>query len=238
MPAGRPDQRRAAAFFDVDGTLVQTTIVHYYVYFRRKRMSHLWGRLWYGAYLLKCVYYLALDRIDRSRLNIAFYRSYAGLQADEIKGQAADCYRDVIRPRRFVEAAACVNEHRQAGRHIVLVSGSLDFLIEPLAAECGQASVVAASLVESDGRFTGHLKSAPLGDEEKARRVREFAVANEIDLSQSYAYGDSITDLPMLLTVGNPNAVNPDRALAAVAKARDWPLHRWTIEGPRGGNGR
>ena len=120
---------KTAAFFDVDGTLVKSTIVHYYIYFRRKLMSPLMGRLWYAAFLVKCGYFLVLDKINRSRLNIVFYRSYAGLPADEVKDRVPGCYRNVIKPRQFQQAAACVAEHREAGDEIVLVTGSIDFII-------------------------------------------------------------------------------------------------------------
>lgn len=219
----------AAAFFDVDGTLVQTTIVHYYVHFRRQRMSPFLGRLWYAAFLAKCVYYLVLDRIDRSRLNVVFYRNYAGLPAAQVKAQVRDCHRNVIKPRQFKEAAACVADHRNAGRMTVLVTGSIDFIIEPLAEDLAVDSVVAPSLVESNGRFSGELDGPPIGELEKAKRVRQFSEEHGIDLSASHAYGDSIADLPMLELVGHPHAVNPDRALAAVAAERGWPTHRWSI---------
>jgi FMN phosphatase YigB (HAD superfamily) len=91
----------SAAFFDVDGTLIKTTIVHYYAYFRRRRMSPAIGVLWQAGFALKCLYYLLLDMIDRERLNVVFYRSYAGLAVDEIRSLVADCHRDVIEPRRF-----------------------------------------------------------------------------------------------------------------------------------------
>ena len=91
--------------------------------------------------------------------------------------------------------------------------------------------MLACSLVESDGVFTGELGGPPIGEEEKVRQVRRYAEENGIDLSQSYAYGDSIADLPMLEAVGMPHAVNPDRALKAVARARGWPMHEWTVDG-------
>ena len=221
--------RKAAAFFDVDGTLVQSTIVHYYMYFRTRRMAPLIARLWRVVFLFKCGYYLLLDKISRSRLNIVFYRSYNGLPVEEIKAQVQDCYHEVIEPRRFEQAAVCLREHREAGHDIVLVSGSIDFIIGPLARELGVESVLAPALLEVDGRFTGELDGPPIGEQEKARCVRNFAEARGIDLSRSHAYGDSIADLPMLEVVGFPHAVNPDSALATIAKARGWPIHRWTV---------
>ena len=171
MPDAATPPRRSAAFFDVDGTLAATNIVHYYVYFRRHMMSPLWRPIWSAAYLARCIYYLILDKIDRSRLNVVFYRDYAGLPAEPIRARARDCYRDVIVPRRFVEAAACLDEQRAAGRLIVLVTGSIDFIIEPLAKELGIEHVLSPSLVESGGCFTGDLDGLPVGDGEKARRM-------------------------------------------------------------------
>jgi HAD superfamily hydrolase (TIGR01490 family) len=226
---------KTAAFFDVDGTLARTTIVHYYVYFRRRRMSPLSGRIWYALFLVKCLYYLLLDKIDRSRLNVVFYRSYAGLPAEPVKRLAAACYQDVLRPRQFDQAAACLAEHRAAGRSVVLVTGSLDFIIEPFAADLGVDAVVAPSLVESDGLFTGALNGPPIGNGEKARRIVQFAQEHGIDLARAHAYGDSIADLPMLECVGHAHVVNPDRRLAAVARRRGWRTHRWSIAGPSEG---
>lgn len=228
----------AAAFFDVDGTLVRSTIVHYYVYFRRRRLPGFLRELWYAAFLLKCVYFLVLDKIDRSRFNIAFYRSYRGLPATEIKALVGGCYDSVIKHRRYKEAKACIDEHRRAGQRIVLVTGSLDFIIAPLAEELAADAVIASSLVEVDGRFTGELDGSPIGQKEKARRVLEFARLHAIDLAQSHAYGDAIADLPMLETVKFPHVVNPDKALGEVARTRAWPVHHWTLSTPHGGDAR
>jgi fatty acyl-CoA reductase len=233
-PAGSTPHQ-AAAFFDVDGTLARTTIVHYYVYFKRKRMSPFWGRCWQTLYLLKCLYFLLLDKIDRSRLNRVFYRSYARLPVDRIKGQAQECHNFVIKPRQFDQAADCIAAHRSAGRRVVLVTGSIDFIVAPLAQELHVDDVLAARLVESNGRFTGELDGRPIVDEEKAVRVRRYAAENDIDLSRSYAYGDSISDLPMLAVVGLPQVVSPDGRLATVALQRGWPIHRWLPRGEDGG---
>lgn len=238
MASGATAPRRAAAFFDVDGTLVSTTIVHYYVYFRSRRLSPLWRRVWYAGFLAKCGYYLLLDKLDRSRMNVVFYRSYAGLPVAELQSQAVECHRDVIRPRCFAEGANEVVRQREEGRRVVLVTGSIDFIIAPLARELAVDHVLAASLRAANGRFTGELDGPPIGSEEKARRIRRFAEGHDIDLAASHAYGDSIADLPMLETVGHPHVVNADKALAAAAERRGWPAHRWATPLGSEGNGR
>lgn len=223
---------KEAAFFDVDGTITATTIVDYYAYFKRRRLGSVVGGAWYAAFLVKCLYYLVLDKIDRSRLNIIFYRSYAGWPVTEIMSHVDDCHRDVILPRRFVQALDCIVHHKSKGRQVIFVTGSIDFIMEPLARELKVDAVLAPSLLQSDGKFTGELDGPPIGQEEKARRVRSFAEQNQIDLERSYAYGDSIADLPMLELVGLPNAVNPDKSLKAVASSRGWPVHHWTVARP------
>lgn len=218
----------AAAFFDVDGTLVRSTIAHYYSYFRRSAMGALPGALWYYLFASKCLYYILLDRVNRNTLNVVFYRQYRGLAAAEIKSRARDCHRAMVRPRLFQQATGCIEEHRRAHRKIVLITGSLDFVMTPLAEELEVDHLIAASLVERDGFFTGELTTPPIAGLEKAERLRRYGEAYHVDLRQSHAYGDSIADLPMLESVGFPHAVNPDKSLERVALARGWPIHRWT----------
>lgn len=235
MSAQTPVRGSAAAFFDVDGTLCDTTIVHYFRYFMLRRLPWLRGRLWYAGLLAKCGYYLLLDKRDRRRFNAVFYQNYAGLPAGEIKAQVQGCYEDVIAPRVFPEAQAAVAEHRRAGRAVVLVTGSLDFVVAPLAKALGASEVLASQLVEGGGRFTGCLAGPPMGPQEKSRLARAFAERHGIELAQCHAYGDSMADLPMLEIVGFPHAVNADRGLSAIARSRGWPAHHWvtTVAGSR-----
>lgn len=230
-----PSSVRAAAFFDVDGTLVQSTIVHYYMFFRKHAMTPMYRWLWMTAFLGKCLYFHVLDKISRSKLNIVFYRGYGGMCVEDVKGRAGECHLSIIEPKIFKEALPCIAEHRANGHVPVLVTGSIDFIVAPLAGRLGIVHVVAPSLVERNGQFTGELNGPPVGEAEKARRVRRFAVEHGIDLAGSHAYGDSIADLPMLESVGHPHAVNPDRALGSVAAQRGWPIHRWSVARRRKG---
>lgn len=220
-----------AAFFDVDGTLVKSTIVHYYIYFRRRCMSPAMGRLWQSLYLAKCAGYLVMDRFDRNRLNILFYRDYRRLDEARITAMAEDCYRDVMVPRQFPSGLSAVASHRQSGHDLVLVTGSIGFIMAPLARALAVDHVISPRLLVKDGRFTGALDGPPLAGEEKAKRMRQYADQAGIDLSRSYAYADSIADLPMLRSVGFPTAVNPDRKLAAEAQRRNWPIEAWNTDG-------
>ena len=148
--------------------------------------------------------------------------------AETIRGQALECFEQVIRPHLFAQGSAKTREHIDAGREVVLVTGSIDFLMAPLAEHLGASHVEAPGLVTEGGRFTGALDGPPVGAEEKRRRVLAYAASVGIDMAGSFAYGDSIADLPMLEAVGHPVAINPDKALAAEAGRRGWPIERWT----------
>ena len=221
----------AAVFFDVDGTLVGRHIVHQFIYIRRQMLPRLLRPLWTGAFLAKTPYYLLLDKLSRTRLNVVFYRNYAGLPCDRVRSLADRCFEAVVRPHLFNEAHDCIAEHRGAGRRLVLVTGSLDFIMEPLAKHLGADACIAPSLVEEGDRFTGELDGPPVGSSEKATRIKAFALRESVDLAASYAYGDSIADLPMLHEVGHPNVVNPDKSLAATARRSGWPIHQWSCVG-------
>lgn len=230
-----------AAFFDVDGTIVSTHIVHQYVHVRKYLAHHYGGalrrlgyRLWLPVFHLRCLEYLYLDHVSRTRMNIAFYRNYAGLDCGRVRDAVADCFERVLKPNIFEQAVGCVGEHLREGRRVVLVTGSIDFLIDPLARYLeltvpgtGGVTLIARTLVESEGRFTGALDGPPIGEQEKAQEIRRYVSREGIDLSGSYAYGDSVADVPMLELVGFPVAVNADRGLLETAGARGWPCQSW-----------
>lgn len=218
-----------AAFFDIDGTLTKTTIVHYYVFFRKRRLPRLLRGPWTLYYLIRCLLFMLLDRVDRSLFNRVFYRSYRGMSVQTLQDEVSACYRQVVHPRYFKGAQDCVAGHREAGRSVVLVTGSIDFMVAPIAKALHADHVIASSLETIDGRCTGRLDGPPVGDQEKARRITELAQQYDLDLSRSYAYGDSRADLAMLECVGFPQAVNPDRILESIARDRGWPVHRWPV---------
>ena len=110
---------------------------------------------------------------------------------------------------------------------MVLVSGSVEAIVRPLADRLDVRDVLAPRLEAADGRLTGRLDRPPLAGNRKADAVREFARDNGVDLEASYAYADSLDDMPMLEVVGRPAAVNPDERLLGAALERGWDVYRW-----------
>jgi phosphoserine phosphatase len=105
---------------------------------------------------------------------------------------------------------------------VVIVSSSGEEVVGPIGAMLGADHVVATRMVVAEGKYTGEIELYAYGAE-KAAAVRQLAEDRGYDLAASYAYSDSVTDVPMLDAVGHPFAVNPDRALRRIAAERDWP---------------
>jgi putative phosphoserine phosphatase/1-acylglycerol-3-phosphate O-acyltransferase len=122
-------------------------------------------------------------------------------------------------------ARPLLDEHRKAGRPVVLATTTPYDLICPFAERLGFDDVIATRYQADDaGAYTGRLNGEFVWSIGKLRAVRAWATAQGVDLRESYAYSDSFYDVPLLGAVGHPFAVNPDPRLVAVALARRWPL--------------
>ncbi len=219
-----------AAFFDVDGTLMSTNITMYYVHVATRGYSPLRRLLWTLGVGPKALYYLLLDKMSRGAFNRVFYRNYRGLDAAHVRSLADEIFAAVMRPRLYPGALEAIAEHRARGERVVLVTGSVDFLMWPLARflDIDPSDVIAVELGEENGRFTGELTGPPLAAEEKARAAREHAARHGIDLAASSAYGDSGADIPLLEAVGHAVVVNPTQKLEQLARERDWRVVTWS----------
>jgi HAD superfamily hydrolase (TIGR01490 family) len=235
----RPDRKRrrkavekpgeVAAIFDVDGTLIGSNVVSYYAWLRMQEIPRPLRPFWLAAFMTKIPYYWGLDKISRTHFNRAFYKNYRGWEVDRAKHLGKASFSGFTLERIFPEALAELRSHKEAGHRVVLLSGALDFLLEPMKDLADD--VLSAKLQEEDGEFTGELSGAPVAGEARARMLASFARRRNLDLSKSYAYGDSISDLPMLEAVGNPVAVNPDKRLERAARENGWQVRRWSRNG-------
>jgi HAD superfamily hydrolase (TIGR01490 family) len=169
--------------------------------------------------------YLRAERRDRGEFLRSFYRRYRGASVEGVRRLMAGQVGELVLQRMSAAAIRRIREHRSAGHRTVLITGALDCFVQPLAPLFDE--IVATSLHERDGRYTGDLSEPPLVGEARAAWLRRSSLEQEWDLKHSYAYADSHSDLPMLRAVGHPVAVNPDVALYRVARKRRWPVEDW-----------
>jgi HAD superfamily hydrolase (TIGR01490 family) len=129
----------------------------------------------------------------------------------------------VLRPLVYAEPLRLVQQHRERGERVYIVSATLQEIVQDVADDLGFDGAIGSTCEIVDGIYTGRSVRAAHG-EGKAQAVRELAAAEGIDLSGSTAYSDSHTDVPFLEAVGHPVAVNPDKALRREARERGWPV--------------
>ena len=214
-----------AAIFDVDGTLLASNVVSHYAWLKLRELPAALRPLWAAAFIGRVPYYWILDKISRAHFNRAFYKNYEGWKPARARYLGAESFAGYTLERLYPEAIATLRAHKEAGHRVVLLSGALDFVLEPFKDLADD--VLSARLREENGAYTGELSGAPVAGEARARMLASFARRRNVDLSRSYAYADSISDLPMLEAVGIPVAVNPDARLRAAAKERGWQIKRW-----------
>lgn len=215
-----------AAFFDVDGTLTKTNVLLPLIWFQRANLPK-WRYILWKLRLMACVpLYLVADCIDRNLFVRLFYRTYKGLDANKVRHWHEENFAKTLQPLVLKDALAQVHQHQGQGHRIVLVTGGLDFVVTPLA-QWLQADILATSLRERDGKFTGQLEKLPMVGVTKAEVMRSYAHQNSLDLKVSFAYADSISDKPMLECVGHPIAVNPDSSLLKLAQRNGWQIVEW-----------
>jgi HAD superfamily hydrolase (TIGR01490 family) len=217
----------AVAFFDLDKTIIakSSTLAFTRPMFRAGLLS--------GTTLAKAgiaqAYYQAFgadhDQLERMREELSAMTK--GWDREEIEAVVTETVNEVVAPLVYAEALAIIEDHRGEGRRVVVISASPEEIVRPLCRYLGIDDVIATrAAVDEEGRYTGELELYAYG-EGKADAMRAMAEAEGIDLDESYAYSDSMTDLPMLEAVGHPVVVNPDSQLAAIAAERGWEVRHF-----------
>jgi HAD superfamily hydrolase (TIGR01490 family) len=224
----RQGQAGVLAVFDVDGTLVETNVVEYYLWMRLKSQPLEEWPAFLGQLLQQAPRWLYLERRSRADFQRSFYREYDGLDVERMRVLGREALDAVTLRRLYPEGVRRLREHKQAGHRVLLLTGALDVVVEPLA-ELLEVEVDCAHLLERDGRLTGDLRSPPPAGEARATLLEEYAAREGGDLSESFAYADSLSDLPMLELVGLPVVVNPDARLSQMAAQRGWRVERWRM---------
>ena len=211
-----------AAFFDLDKTIISrsSSLALGRPLYRAGLVSR--GQLMRGAYAQLVYLLVGADEDRMERLKEGMLRLTKGWDRAQVELLVEEVMLEVIDPYVYQEALDLIAEHQSLGRRIYIVSSSPEEVVRPLARHFGVSGVIATrAAVGSDNRYTGELEFYAYG-EQKAEAIRAIAKRARVDLTESFAYSDSITDVPMLEAVGHPVAVNPDRDLRRVAEERGW----------------
>jgi HAD superfamily hydrolase (TIGR01490 family) len=215
-------QTMEAAFFDLDKTVISrsSTLALSRPLYRAGMVSR--SQMLRGAYAQLVYLLVGADEGKMERLKGGILQLTRGWDRAQLERLVENVILEVIDPYVYAEALDLMELHREEGRRIYIVSSSPEEVVRPLARHFGVSGVIATRAeIGPDGRYTGELEFYAYG-QQKADAVRAVADRSGIDLSASFAYTDSITDVPLLEAVGNPVAVNPDRELRRVAEERGW----------------
>ena len=224
---GAAGEGRAAAFFDLDKTVIARAAMAAFrsplydvgLLDRRTLLRVLFGQLIY--------LHLGASEQRLARMRESVLRLTAGWDHAQVSRIVEEALEEVVEPILYAEALDLIDEHRAAGRVVVLVSASPEEIVVPLGRHLGaELTIASRASLDGEGRYTGAMAFYAYGPF-KAQAMRELAETHGLDLAASYAYSDSHTDLPMLEAVGNPVVVNPDRVLGRLAREREWPVRQF-----------
>lgn len=223
QPAPPPSRgSRCAAYFDLDKTVLATSTTFALGQPMRRQglistPTLARGVIAHLPYILR-----GADEEHTVRLMDKVAGMAAGLERARLQEVIAQALATAIEPTVYAEALDLIEAHHRAGHDVVIVSASITEMVEPVARLVGADRWVGTQMeVDAAGHFTGHVTHAVLHSN-KVDALHADAAAHGIDLSASWAYSDSVSDLPMLEAVGHPVAVNPDKELRRYATEHGW----------------
>jgi HAD superfamily hydrolase (TIGR01490 family) len=220
-------QSKIGAFFDMDKTLIAENSGS--IYFReaweRGEIKALDVARGVGAYLQ-----YKLGTLDITRWTERMLGDLAGQREAFMYDEGRALFERRVKAKIYPEAARLVAEHLADGHVVAIVSGSIRYLVEPLAKSLDVAHVLCTELESVDGVLTGRCIEPVCLEEGKVHWLEGFIEEHDIDLARSWFYTDSITDLPVLELVGHPIAINPDPRLYRTAVRRGWPVRLFDVK--------
>lgn len=218
------DEMREAAFFDLDKTVIARSST---LAFGKPlyKAGFLGRRAMMRMALAQLVYLLfGADHDQLTRARDELLHLIEGWSKADIERLVEETLAEVADPLVYAEALFLIDEHTRQGRQVYIVSASPEEIVRPIARHIGVPNVIATKVrTDADGRYLAELDQYAMGPG-KAEAMAQVAQRVGIDLSASYAYSDSATDLPMMEAVGHPIAVNPERDLRKIAEEREWPI--------------
>ncbi|HEX5772270.1 MAG TPA: HAD-IB family hydrolase [Nocardioidaceae bacterium] len=214
---------RPAAFFDLDKTIIakSSTLAFSRPFYAGGLITR--GSVLRSAYAQFVYLVGGADHDQMEKMREYLSDLSAGWDVQTVRDIVADTLHHIVDPLVYDEAVSLIEEHQLEGRDVVIVSASGAEVVEPIGEMLGADGVIATRMEIEDGKYTGEIGYYAYA-RNKATAIEELAKEKGYDLSRSYAYSDSVTDVHMLEIVGHPYAVNPDRELRKIAASRGWPV--------------
>ncbi len=217
----------SAAFFDLDKTIISKSST--LAFGKPLYQAGLVNRRTLVQAIVAQVVYKAFgadhDQLEKVKEQLSGLTK--GWDLAEVESLVGDTVDEVVSPHVYIEALELIEEHRAAGRMIVIVSSSPFEVVQPIAHMLGVDEVIATRSKIVDGIYTGEVVFYAYA-EGKVVGMEAMAVDRGISLADSFAYSDSFTDVPMLEAVGHPVVVNPDKELREYAEERDWEIREFS----------
>lgn len=210
------------ALFDLDNTLL------------RGDSDHAWGEFMVEKGLVDGDYYRRrndafYEAYKRGQLDIFEYLDFAlepltRYSLDDLAHLHDEFMTRKIHPMRLPKADALIRRHLDAGHYPLIITATNRFVTEPIARALGINTLLATEPERNEKGYTGKVSGTPCYQHGKVTRLNEWLAQNQRSLDGSYFYSDSINDLPLLMAVSNPVAVDPDDRLRQEAEQRGWPV--------------
>jgi len=213
-----------ASYFDVDGTLVSSNLMHTAVWYMANDINPVRSARNLGKLLARAPKLLWAEVRDRRTFNELLFEAFRGTSEDRLHVLADDAYAWCMKDNIYSGARDIIKRAKDLGHEVVLVSGALDFLLERLAADLGADHWVGNRLEIHDGYATGKLLRPVVAGPTKSRLIANHARDNGHELAECFGYSDSYSDVPMLSVVGRPAVINPDPKLLRMARTYQWPI--------------
>ncbi len=213
-----------AAFYDLEGTLVSTNLVHTLSFYAKRQQGLLKSFQKTAQTFFSLPVFAATDQYSRKVFNDLYFKRYKGQSEDRLRYFSEELFEDVIKPAVFPGTYELLEKSRALGLRQVVITGAIDVAVKPLMDHLQITEYVTNRLEFVNGVATGRLLPPVMAAATKASWIRTYTEREGLSLSESYAYTDSMSDLPMLSIVGHPAVVNPDMRLRQTAMHHDWPI--------------
>ena len=220
-----PPDPTAAAFFDVDNTMMQGASIYHFARGLAARDFFTWRDL--AQFAWKQVAFRVKGVEDPAHMEEAKEAALAfvaGHSVEEVTRLGEEIYDDLMADRIWSGTRALAQLHLDAGQRVWLVTAAPTELASLIARRLGLTGALGTVSEIKDGIYTGRLVGEPLHGPAKAEAIRALAEREGLDLTRCAAYSDSANDVPMLSLVGHPVAVNPDHDLKRIARENGWEI--------------